>query len=269
MNNAERYYIDFGEYSIDEYLQERILNNPAEMERFDRVIDLIPKDAATLLDVGCGPGVFLYHLGKHRDIEAMGIEISDNKISYAKEYLHVHVQKGSAGHLEFPDKSFDVVTALEVIEHLPFGTYEDALGEMARVAKKHIIISVPFEEERVFMTCPYCGTRFNPSYHLRSFAEETMKGLFQGFMIEHIAKLGTSSIWRGPLRAISRIMGEKYGAAEYVCPACGYGKAAIKPRNVVEGGKHSRSGHILRQAVSTVLKRVSKVKKARWLLVSY
>ena len=34
MSNAEKWYSDFGEYSIEEYVKERMLDNPAEMERF-------------------------------------------------------------------------------------------------------------------------------------------------------------------------------------------------------------------------------------------
>ena len=38
-----------------------------------------------------------------------------NKIAYANNVFQVRVQKGDAAELPFPDKAFDVVTALEVL----------------------------------------------------------------------------------------------------------------------------------------------------------
>jgi len=45
MNHFEKWYSDFGEYAIDEYVKERILDNPAEMERLSQIIRLVPNGA--------------------------------------------------------------------------------------------------------------------------------------------------------------------------------------------------------------------------------
>jgi SAM-dependent methyltransferase len=50
---------------------------------------------------------------------------------------------GSILNLPFPDHSRDVVCAFEVLEHLPFEEFDKAVGELARVARTHVVISIP------------------------------------------------------------------------------------------------------------------------------
>ena len=50
---------------------------------------------------------------------------------------------GSAYELPFADGEFDLVAAIEVFEHLE--RPEAALAEMARVARRHVLVSVPRE----------------------------------------------------------------------------------------------------------------------------
>jgi SAM-dependent methyltransferase len=83
------------------------------------------------LDVGCGTGANLEMLAQFG--EAEGVDVSDEALEFCRaKGLNVH--KGLAEKLPFEDGSFDVVTALDVVEHLD----DDAAGlrEMHRVLKK-------------------------------------------------------------------------------------------------------------------------------------
>ena len=46
--------------------------------------------------------------------------------------------------LPISDKSFDIVTAFEVLEHISYEDFPKALRELQRVSKKHVIISLPY-----------------------------------------------------------------------------------------------------------------------------
>lgn len=104
-----------------------------------KVLELVEKHAGhKILDIGCGHGVNCIELN-NRGFHCIGIEAKEE---YAREaQKHVEAYHMRAEKLEFPDKSFDTVIMLEVLEHL-----EDphaALLETVRVARKNLILSVP------------------------------------------------------------------------------------------------------------------------------
>lgn len=51
--------------------------------------------------------------------------------------------QGSVTNIPAEDNSFDVVCAFQILEHIPYEQFEQALQEMARVSKKHVLFSVP------------------------------------------------------------------------------------------------------------------------------
>ncbi len=189
---------------------------------------LVPDDATSLLDVGCGEGGFLKWLGENRaTLPVEGLERSAAALGAAAAYGTVH--EGSIEELPFDDVSFDVVTALEVLEHLPHGTYETGLAELRRVAQRAIVISVPFAERRERVRCTYCGCRFQPNYHMRSFDRERFASLFDGFVLERYDMLKGEDYVGGPiLRAGYRLLrgGVDDAPAGTMCPQCGFRQAA-------------------------------------------
>lgn len=84
-----------------------------------------------ILDIGCGTGLLLKELSATYDVH--GIDISDKAVSFCKARGIVAVSKGGATDIPFPDNSFDIVLALDVIEHIKDDTA--AAKEMLRVLK--------------------------------------------------------------------------------------------------------------------------------------
>jgi SAM-dependent methyltransferase len=91
---------------------------------------------------------------------------------------------GDACNLQFRDGEFDAVLAAEVLEHIP--DVESAAREIARVARKRVIIGVPYKQDiRIARaTCPGCGAVRPPWGHLHSFDEAKLKRLFRGMNVE-------------------------------------------------------------------------------------
>ena len=120
------------------------------MARFEGTLDELftQADPQSLLDVGCGEGVLTHkwarRLGDERRV--VGIDLDDPALhaEWAKRTapnLEYRVMK--AENLPFADGEFDAATAIEVLEHVPDA--EHTVAEMARVAKRWLLVSVPRE----------------------------------------------------------------------------------------------------------------------------
>ena len=104
-----------------------------------------PAEAGTpnelrILDVGCGTGANLEMLSQFGSAE--GVDVSDDALEFCRG-KGLNVQKGLAETLPFADETFNITTALDVVEHLD----DDIAGlkEMHRVTKSggYSLIFVP------------------------------------------------------------------------------------------------------------------------------
>ena len=92
-----------------------------------------------MLDVGCGVGAYISSL-RDGGFHAVGIETNPSYVLTAKERgLNVELYDGNE--LPFPDRAFNTVIAVEVLEHV--GDWESLLMEMIRVAERRVLVTTP------------------------------------------------------------------------------------------------------------------------------
>ncbi|EKD99587.1 MAG: methyltransferase type 11 [uncultured bacterium] len=154
-----------------------------ELERISKSYKLIPDDAGSVLDAGCGNGVFLNYILSKAPRQKFTNLIGVDTCKTALKYVNTKKINASITKLPFPDKSYDLVSALEVVEHLNVQDLGMALQELARTSNKYILISVPYCQilEDGFVQCPQCKSKFNLVHHKRSFDKETITTLFDKF----------------------------------------------------------------------------------------
>jgi ubiquinone/menaquinone biosynthesis C-methylase UbiE len=87
----------------------------------------------TVLEVGIGNGFVTRYL-RNRGTSVTTLDIN---------YDLVPDVTGSVLGLPFSDASFDLVTCYEVLEHLPYTDFSAALGELARVSRSYVLLSLP------------------------------------------------------------------------------------------------------------------------------
>jgi 2-polyprenyl-3-methyl-5-hydroxy-6-metoxy-1,4-benzoquinol methylase len=127
-------------------------NNPVVkrlMAGFHSTLDELWAKAApeSILDVGCGEGVLTVEWAERLgDGRVVGIDLNDPKLRTEwdkRSRPNLEFRAEEATSLSFADDEFDMACAIEVLEHVP--EPEATVAEMARVARRHLLVSVPRE----------------------------------------------------------------------------------------------------------------------------
>jgi SAM-dependent methyltransferase len=177
-------------------------------DRLAAVIAAAGSEGDALLDVGAGYGAFVLACRRH-GLDATGLELAAFEVEIARQRLAqaepaadatTVFRQGDAGRLPFPDNTFEFVTLLNVLEHVP--DYRAVLAEAARVLRPG---------GRLFVVCPnYAALRKEAHYHVpwlplfpRGLAAAYLRllGRNPGFFQQHVYYCTN---W-GVLRALRRI----------------------------------------------------------------
>jgi len=105
----------------------------------------------TLLDVGSGRGVFLLpFIEEFPHVQVMSLDLLDKRVAFLNElsaggYNRLTADNKNICDQPFPENSFDVVTLLEVLEHIP--EVDKAVNAAVKMARKYVVVSVPSKED--------------------------------------------------------------------------------------------------------------------------
>ncbi len=273
MSALEREYYEFDRFWNPEFTP----LGDTDVQRIEEIANLVPADVESILDAGCGNGMFCNHVSRNRPTEQV---VGLDRSKAALKYVATRKVQASITELPFEAKSFDCVTSLEVLEHLPLDVFERAKSELSRVAAKYIIVSVPNDQQlgENLTQCPACRSRFDPDLHMRSFHAEIMKTLFSehGFTCRQVNELGPFTKYRGFQEAMNfwYARGPKAETmASPLCPICGfrnddYLTANGTPASAPAGTGESGNG-FLTPAKRLIKKLWPKVNGSQWLLGLY
>ena len=155
----------------------KYIGNELGTKRRNTVLSLLrPQPRASYLDCGCGDGKFTAELANKIDTRRIwGIEIIDSEIVKARKQGITVYKADLDRNFPLPSNSFDVVTAIQVIEHLfevdtfvselhrvlkPGGT---AIISTENLASWHNIFALVFGLQP--STGPYISNRFSIGFH--------------------------------------------------------------------------------------------------------
>jgi 2-polyprenyl-3-methyl-5-hydroxy-6-metoxy-1,4-benzoquinol methylase len=169
MNKADQYFSDFAEAYLEECFNPAnlyLFKRTHRLPRISKVLGIIKGiHPDSLLDIGSGRGALLWPLLEdfpELQVTAVDLEI-DIIAAVAKRIENLVALKMDASNLIFSNFNFDVVTILEVLEHVIDPV--KVARECMRTAKRFVVATVPSKKDD------------NPE-HLRLFTKQSLTDLF-------------------------------------------------------------------------------------------
>jgi 2-polyprenyl-3-methyl-5-hydroxy-6-metoxy-1,4-benzoquinol methylase len=138
----------------------------------------------SLLDVGPEQGQFMNACaasGCFNRLHAVDIRSYDDLMHLGRWRL----RRLDVCDLDYYDDNFDVVTALEIIEHLEDDQLPKAVEQIRRVGRR-VVVTVPYKQKRL------------PSYHKQRFDEERLQHFFPNAeltILRRVRPKGTGVDW--------------------------------------------------------------------------
>jgi len=137
-----------------------------------------------ILDVGCGTGTMLTYLSRFGTAE--GVDVDAEAVEYCRARGLQRVSQSAAGTLSFESNTFDLATALDVIEHIDDDV--SALREIRRVLRPG---------GRLLMTVPayrfLWGRQDEINLHKRRYVAAEVRELLRsvGFVVQRLTYMNT------------------------------------------------------------------------------
>ncbi len=101
---------------------------------FHQLDETFKFEPQSILEIGVGDKVYGSFIKTNTSINYISLDVAKD---LGPDVI------GSVTAIPFPNNSYDLVCAFEVLEHFPYEDFEKALREMKRVARKGILISLP------------------------------------------------------------------------------------------------------------------------------
>lgn len=204
---------------------------PYQLQVTADILSLLPKAVRTVLDVGCGDGIVTNAIGPQYDVT--GVDLSEAALSHVRRPHRV----ASITQLPFADGSFDLVMSNDVLEHLEEADFAEALKELARVASRYILITVPNAELLAANStkCLKCGQQYHLNHHRRSMGADVLRGLF-GDKFRPVEVRYSGDQTRTPPEmtiGLRHALGWFQRWDKAICPECGSSKQASPAEDVV------------------------------------
>jgi hypothetical protein len=192
-----------------------------EQKRIADLLALIPQSGASLLDVGARDG-YLATLLTDRYQRVVALDLQKPKVADPR----VEVVEGDATDLAYEDGAFDTVVCAEVLEHICEDKLERACREIVRVARRAVVIGVPYKQDLRFgrTTCRGCGTVNPPWGHLNAFDERRIQAAFGDLDLVRFSYVGSTRDRTSALAVgLMQFAGNPFGTydQEEPCIRCG------------------------------------------------
>lgn len=186
----------------------------------------IPKQAKTMLEIGCGEGMFGKYFKDSQGIEVWGIELDSRAARKAKKNINkVYVGDAEQNIKKLPTNYFDVIVANDVLEHLvdPYSLLEAT----KRVLKNKGVIVSSIPNMRNFHIW-YALTRHRQweyeesgildRTHLRFFTDRSIRNMFERHGYEILQHQGIHKETNLPFlyRTLNLILQNKLSDMQYV-----------------------------------------------------
>lgn len=130
-----------------------------------------------ILEIGCFLGYGTSRIAKSAN-KVIAIDSDEDALGFAREHragANIVFQKSDARRLPFPDNSFDILIAFQLIEHIPPREVGNFLADSKRVLKKHGLLFI-LTPNRKFRLLPF-QRPFNPEHYQEFTAKKLVKVL--------------------------------------------------------------------------------------------
>lgn len=177
-------------------------NYETRMDLVESFVDQTRYPRGTLLDVGCSTGHFLAE-AQSRYWTVAGIEISEDAAEEGQKKYGLDITQGELSDEMFDEETFDVVTAWDVIEHIP--TPHEFMNNIRRVLKQGglFVANTPNVNSTASFHSGSQWRHLDPPLHVILYDHISLRILLKMHDFE-ILKISSGSEYLGQLQIVAK-----------------------------------------------------------------